>query len=57
MLLGAARIYEELDDLTNSTLYYRDALKIDAMNFEALACVGMECYYNDQPELPLRYYR
>jgi hypothetical protein len=57
MLVGAARIYEELDDLANSTLFYRDALKIDAMNFEALACVGMECYYDDQAELALRYYR
>ncbi|XP_055333607.1 tetratricopeptide repeat protein 8-like isoform X2 [Paramacrobiotus metropolitanus] len=57
MLIGAARILEDMDDLTNSSLYYRDALKIDAMNFEALACVGMENYYADQPELALRYYR
>lgn len=29
----------------------------DAMNTEALACVAVHHFYNDQPEIALRYYR
>jgi hypothetical protein len=29
----------------------------DAINVEAIACIGMNHFYADQPELSLRFYR
>ena len=29
----------------------------DSINVEAIACIGMEHFYADQPELSLRFYR
>jgi hypothetical protein len=32
-------------------------LQEDAINVEGIACIGMNHFYSDQPELSLRFYR
>lgn len=52
-----ARLGEALSDAQSSVKYYRTIVVEDAMNTEAIACIGMYHFYNNQPELALRYYR
>lgn len=52
-----ARLTEALNDTPTSVKYYRNVVIEDAMNTEAIACIGMYHFYNSQPELALRYYR
>ena len=52
-----SRIYEALGNLSLSTKYYKMILIEDSINVEAIACIGMEHFYADQPELSLRFYR
>ncbi|KAJ3626542.1 hypothetical protein MTP99_017029 [Tenebrio molitor] len=52
-----ARLYETLNETPSSVKYYRSIVIEDAMNTEAIACIGMYHFYNNQPELALRYYR
>ncbi|RZC00554.1 tetratricopeptide repeat protein 8, partial [Asbolus verrucosus] len=52
-----ARLYETLNEAASSVKYYRNIVIEDAMNTEAIACIGMYHFYNNQPELALRYYR
>lgn len=52
-----ARLYESINDTNTSVKYYRNIVVEDAMNSEAIACIGMYHFYNNQPELALRYYR
>ncbi|KAJ8982886.1 hypothetical protein NQ317_004316 [Molorchus minor] len=52
-----ARLYETMNDTPSSIKYYRIIVTEDAMNTEAIACIGMYHFYNHQPELALRYYR
>ncbi|CAH0554642.1 unnamed protein product [Brassicogethes aeneus] len=52
-----SRIYEALNDTATSVKFYRNIVVEDAMNSEAIACIGMYHFYNNQPELALRYYR
>ncbi|KAL1498295.1 hypothetical protein ABEB36_009114 [Hypothenemus hampei] len=52
-----ARLTEELNEPQASVKYYRNIVIQDAMNTEAIACIGMYHFYNNQPELALRYYR
>lgn len=52
-----ARLYEGLMDSPTSVKYYRSVVIEDAMNVEAIACIGVYHFYNNQPELALRYYR
>ncbi|KAF5307991.1 hypothetical protein FQR65_LT06559 [Abscondita terminalis] len=52
-----ARLYEELGDAQMSVKHYRNIVIEDAMNTEAIACIGLYHFYNNQPELALRYYR
>ena len=37
--------------------YYREVLKYDCTCVEAIACIGTHHFYNDQPEIALRFYR
>ena len=37
-----------------SAKYYKNVLVEDAINVEAIACIGMNHFYSDQPELSLR---
>lgn len=57
LLTGMARIYEAINNISLSTKYYKIILTEDAINVEAIACIGMEHFYADQPELSLRFYR
>ncbi|CAG9760887.1 unnamed protein product [Ceutorhynchus assimilis] len=52
-----ARLTEALNESQASVKYYRSIVIEDAMNTEAIACIGMYHFYNNQPELALRYYR
>uniref|UniRef100_A0A4W6EXR7 Tetratricopeptide repeat domain 8 n=1 Tax=Lates calcarifer TaxID=8187 RepID=A0A4W6EXR7_LATCA len=40
-----------------STEYYKDVLKQDNTHVEAIACIGSNHFYTDQPEIALRFYR
>lgn len=52
-----ARVFEAVSDSASSIKYYRYIVIEDAMNTEAIASIGMYHFYNNQPELALRYYR
>ena len=57
MNIHLARIHEELNDHDEAATLYRQVLKVDAVNIEAVACIAMHHFYSDQPEVALRYYR
>ena len=57
LLTGIARIYEGIGDLEKAVTQYRDVLEMDSTSVEAIACLGTHHFYNDQPEIALRYYR
>ncbi|KAG5894234.1 hypothetical protein JTB14_002283 [Gonioctena quinquepunctata] len=57
MMTELGRLAEALNDSPTSVKYYRNVVIEDAMNSEAIACIGMYHFYNNQPELALRYYR
>lgn len=57
ILTEVARLYEALGDAQLSVKHYRNIVIEDAMNAEAIACIGVYHFYNNQPELALRYYR
>lgn len=57
ILTELARLNEALSDAATSVKHYRLIVSEDAMNTEAIACIGVYHFYNNQPELALRYYR
>ncbi|PAA46722.1 hypothetical protein BOX15_Mlig015055g1 [Macrostomum lignano] len=57
LLTGLARIQEGLGNLEKAAECYKDVLRYDAMNVEALASIATQYFYNDQPELALKLYR
>nr|XP_061798460.1 tetratricopeptide repeat protein 8-like isoform X4 [Nerophis lumbriciformis] len=57
LLTGIARIYEEMNNMASATEYYKDVLKQDNTHVEAIACIGSNHFYSDQPEIALRFYR
>ncbi|OXB55334.1 hypothetical protein ASZ78_002505 [Callipepla squamata] len=57
LICGIARIYEEMNDITSAAEYYKDVLKQDNTHVEAIACIGSNRFYSDQPEIALRFYR
>ena len=48
---------QQLGDLDKSMDYYKEVLKQDSTNIEAIACIGTNYFYSDQPEIALRFYR
>uniref|UniRef100_A0A0N4ZJ99 TPR_REGION domain-containing protein n=1 Tax=Parastrongyloides trichosuri TaxID=131310 RepID=A0A0N4ZJ99_PARTI len=52
-----ARIYEQLGHIKQCVTIYRDILKYEASNIEAIACLGTHAFYDEQPEQALGYYR
>uniref|UniRef100_A0A8C9XZL9 Tetratricopeptide repeat domain 8 n=1 Tax=Sander lucioperca TaxID=283035 RepID=A0A8C9XZL9_SANLU len=54
---GIARIHEEMNNISSATEYYKDVLKQDNTHVEAIACIGSNHFYTDQPEIALRFYR
>ncbi|XP_054056268.1 tetratricopeptide repeat protein 8 isoform X2 [Rissa tridactyla] len=57
LICGIARIYEEMNNISSAAEYYKDVLKQDNTHVEAIACIGSNHFYSDQPELALRFYR
>ncbi|XP_070299463.1 tetratricopeptide repeat protein 8 isoform X3 [Salvelinus sp. IW2-2015] len=48
---------KEMNNFTSATEYYKDVLKQDNTHVEAIACIGSNHFYTDQPEIALRFYR
>lgn len=57
ILLGIARVYDQLNDPETAVNFYKKVLVLDASNIEAIACLGAHSFYSDQPETAIRYYR
>jgi hypothetical protein len=57
LTLGMARIYDMLADTTSASAAYKRVLQFDAANVEAMACLAANHFYEDGPEIGLRYYR
>lgn len=57
ILLGLARVHEQINSIDTSVQFYRQVLNYDSMNPEALACLASHHFYTDQPEVALRFYR
>jgi len=57
LILGTARVYDALNDLTKGVSFYKKVLHFDASNAEAMACLASHHFYTDQPEIALRFYR
>ncbi|XP_059579140.1 tetratricopeptide repeat protein 8 [Alligator mississippiensis] len=57
LLCGIARIHEEMNNISSAAEYYKDVLKQDNTHVEAIACIGSNHFYSDQPEIALRFYR
>lgn len=57
LLLEQARIHEHMGNFAVAVNYYRIIATEDPSNMEAIANIAMYNFYNDQPEIALRYYR
>lgn len=55
--VSAAVLTQEMNNVSSATEYYRDVLKQDNTHVEAIACIGSNHFYTDQPEIALRFYR
>jgi len=52
-----ARIQEMLNDYNKAMILYKNVLTLDNCNFEAIACIGSNHFYTDQPEISLKFYK
>ncbi len=50
-------ISKGLNENDDSIRYYKEVLHSDNTNIEALACIATNFFYNDQPEVALKFYR
>lgn len=57
ILTEMGRIFDGLNNMSMSLKYYKIIAQEDASHTEAIASIGIYHFYNDQPELALRYYR
>lgn len=57
ILTELARLHEVMDQLEISANLYKQIVHQDAMNIEAIACIGLQHFYSEQPEMAMRYYR
>jgi tetratricopeptide repeat protein 8 len=57
LILEQARIHNEMGNMTLALKEYRMVALEDPSNTEAIANIAMYNFYNDQPEIALRYYR
>ncbi|XP_031762761.1 tetratricopeptide repeat protein 8-like [Galleria mellonella] len=57
LLLEQARIHDEMGNPALAVKEYRMVALEDPSNMEAIASIAMYNFYNDQPEIALRYYR
>lgn len=56
-IIYQARIKELIGDYEASISLYKNVLLFDNCNFEAIACIGSNHFYNDQPEIALKFYK
>ncbi|CAG9135281.1 unnamed protein product [Plutella xylostella] len=57
LTLEQARIHDEMDNSALAVQDYRRVALEDPTNMEATAYIALFNFYNDQPEIALRYYR
>ncbi|XP_060803731.1 tetratricopeptide repeat protein 8 [Amyelois transitella] len=57
LILEQARIHDQMGNTTVAVKEYRLVAIEDPTNMEAIASIAMYNFYNDQPEIALRYYR
>ncbi|CAD6196436.1 unnamed protein product [Caenorhabditis auriculariae] len=57
LLTGMARTRELLGEYELSVGIYKRVLNVQANNIEAIACVATTYFYDNKPEVALRYYR
>jgi tetratricopeptide repeat protein 8 len=57
LLVGGARIHDEMGNTELASAAYKRALAVDAGCAEAIACLASHAFYADQPEVALKYYR
>ena len=43
--------------MENAVAFYKEVLHYDNMHVEAIACIGTNYFYTDQPEVALKFYR
>lgn len=55
--LEEAHVYEAMGESLSAVQQYRVVATHDATNVEAIASIAVYNFYNDQPEIALRYYR
>lgn len=46
-----------MNNISSAAEYYKEVLKQDSTHVEAIACIGSNHFYSDQPEIALRFYR
>jgi tetratricopeptide repeat protein 8 len=57
LLTQQARIHEQVGSVLASVRIYKQIGQMEAMNVEALACIAVHHFYNNNPETALLYYR
>lgn len=55
--LALGRAYEMLNDENQSFHHYKEALSLENNNIEAVACIANHYFYEDSPEISLRFYK
>jgi hypothetical protein len=50
-------VEQEMNNSSSAAEYYKEVLKQDNTHVEAIACIGSNHFYSDQPEVALRFYR
>ncbi|XP_048341733.1 tetratricopeptide repeat protein 8 isoform X2 [Sphaerodactylus townsendi] len=48
---------KEMNNISAAAECYKEVLKQDNTHMEAIACIGSNHFYSDQPEIALRFYR
>uniref|UniRef100_A0A4X2L8R8 Tetratricopeptide repeat domain 8 n=1 Tax=Vombatus ursinus TaxID=29139 RepID=A0A4X2L8R8_VOMUR len=56
-VLEKAPYDQAMNNISSAAEYYKDVLKQDNTHVEAIACIGSNHFYSDQPEIALRFYR
>jgi len=57
MLVGLARVNEDLQQLDESAALYKEVLRQSSAHVEAAACLAAHHFYGDAPELAMSMYR
>jgi len=57
LLLGMSRCHDSVNNFEEALSLYKRVTQLEPSNVEALACLANDHFYNDQPEIALRYYR